>query len=245
MCLGSAFADTASLDLNTEVTLTDEQAQFLGMTPVRSAQVNQNGRVLKTSASTFKFKDSHLDLAKIVVVINKSVRTSSNPDGQTLKVYQNGVFLHEFDTSTGTEKIKETTSGRKYIATTPKGIFRPKRAYLNYESKTFFGANMDYAVFFRGGIATHSTSTGAYAKLGQRASGGCARLKREDARTLNEIIRSTGEGHNRTVDGGIEGLQRLLYIDRIKLPNVRRYSGSSLGYSSRLWTYDTVMIVTE
>lgn len=243
LCFGHAIADTTSLDLTTHQNLTDAEAIELGMTPVRAGM--SVDRMLKTNARSFTFKDSHLDLAQIVVVINKSVRSGSNLDGQTIKVYQNGVFLYEFDTSTGTEKLKKTTSGRQYIATTPVGIFRPKRAFLNYESRTFFGANMDYAVFFTGGIATHSTSEGAYAKLGSRASGGCARMRREDAQTLNELLRSTGEGHDKMVDAGIEGLNRKLYIDRVKMPNVSRFNGNSLGYGSRLWTYDAVIIVTQ
>lgn len=215
--------------------LTDAQASELGMTEVFNEKNN-------SKTQFFGFKDSHLDLAKIVVVINKSIRTTENPEGQTLRVYRDGVFLHEFDTSTGTEKIKTTTSGRKYIATTPLGIFRPKRAFKEYQSKAFFGARMDYAIFFRGGIAAHSTSKSAYAKLGQRASGGCARLRYEDSQTLSEVIRTTGEGHSRLWDVGIEGLERNQYSDRIKLPSVERFSGEK-SLNSTLWTYDAVFIV--
>lgn len=221
---------------HTEKILTDEQAQELGMTPAEEMRIK--------SRSFFPFHYSYTDLAEVVVVINKGTRTLSNPEGQTLKVFKGGVFLHEFDTSTGTEKLKTTSSGRKYYAVTPTGIFRPKKAFDRYESKTFFGANMDYAVFFRGGIAIHSTSQSAYAKLGQRASGGCARLKREDALTVNEIIRSTGEGHNRLTSVGFEGLTRTQYLDRIKLPEVERYSGQETS-GAPIWTYDAVIIVVS
>jgi hypothetical protein len=88
---------------------------------------------------------------------------------------------------------------------------------------------MDYAVFFTGGIAIHSTSTGAYKNLGLRASGGCARLRYEDAQTVNEIIRSTGEGHNTLRFAGFDELVRNLYIDRIKLPLRDRFTGNEVG----------------
>jgi lipoprotein-anchoring transpeptidase ErfK/SrfK len=235
------FASNQSYAFDVDVsesTLTDEQAISIGMTEVFNQKFLENNL-------NFNLQDKHLDLAKIVVVINKSVRSNINKDGQTLKIYQNGVFVHEFDTSTGTEKIKQTTSGRRYIATTPLGIYRAKRAFKEYQSKAFFGARMDFAVFFRGGIATHSTSKAAYRKLGQRASGGCARLKYEDAQTLVELIRSTGEGHSRIWDVGIEGLERNQYSDRIKLQNLGRFSGSELGLESTLWTYDSAIIVVN
>jgi hypothetical protein len=218
-------------------TLTDAEAIDLGMTEVFDTKGVDN-------SLQFSFKDSHLDIAKVVVIINKSVRSESNKEGQTLRVYQGGVFVHEFDTSTGTEKIKSTTSGRRYIATTPLGVFRAKRAFKEYQSKAFFGARMDYAIFFRGGIATHSTSKSAYKVLGQRASGGCARLKYEDAQTLSELVRSTGEGHSRIWDIGIEGLDRNQYSDRIKLPNLSRFSGEA-SEEPGLWTYDAAFIVVN
>ena len=102
---------------------------------------------------------------------------------------------------------------------------------------------MDYAVFFNGGIALHSTSKAAYSKLGQRASGGCARLRYEDAMTLNELIRTTGEGHDKMWDVGIEGLTRFQYYDRVKMNDLNRYNGSSL--SNLLWTYDTAIVVVD
>jgi lipoprotein-anchoring transpeptidase ErfK/SrfK len=236
--------------------LTDQQAQELGMTLVektktyidRQAIMGINKSSIRTNSqnsSSFEFDQDDLDIAKIVVVINKGNRTEINPQGQTLRVYQDGVYLHEFDTSTGTEKSKRTTSGRVYRATTPKGIFRPTRAFKEYQSAAFRGANMDYAVFFTGGIAIHSTSQAAYRNLGKRASGGCARLRYEDAKTVNEIIRSTGEGHNNMTFAGFEELIRNLYTDRVKLPYLNRFTGDELGTESVKWTYDTAIIVTE
>lgn len=223
-----------------EMVLTDEQAEELGMTLVLPGV-----KVLNEQERAFPFKDEYLDLAKVVVLVNKSKRSEDSLQGQTVKVYIDGQFLHEFDTSTGTEKIKKTTSGKKYIATTPLGFYRPKRAFKEYQSYTFFGAVMDYAVFFNRGIAIHSTSKSAYPKLGSRASGGCARLKYEDAQTVNEIIRSTGEGHSRLWDVGVEGLRRNQYSDRVKLDDVNSFNGSLLEQKDRIWTYDALIIVVN
>ncbi len=238
-----AFITITALANASENELTDEQAIEMGMTLVDESQVSTTKNRNNNSSFSFDLKDEHLDLAKHVVVINKGLRSESNKSGQTVRVFQDGAFLYEFDTSTGTEKAKRTTSGRTYIATTPVGIFRPKRAFKEYQSRTFRGANMDYAVFFNGGIALHSTSKAAYSKLGQRASGGCARLRYEDAMTLNELIRTTGEGHDKMWDVGIEGLTRFQYYDRVKMNDLNRYNGSSL--SNLLWTYDTAIVVVD
>jgi hypothetical protein len=225
--------------------LTDEQAFELGMTPIEEKSLTlKSARGASPAKKEFVFQDSYLDLAKIVVVINKGVRSEDNHDGQTLKVYQDGVYLYEFDTSTGKESIVTATSGRKYRATTHTGIYRPTRAYKEYQSYTFRGARMDYAVFFNGGIAIHSTSQGNYKKLGQRASGGCARLKLEDAMTVNEIIRSTGEGHDKMSVSNYKGMMRNLYIDRIKLPYYFVNSGE-LNNNKVDWTYDAAIVVVD
>lgn len=222
--------------------LTDEQAIELGMTKVSYSKSNEKQGY---GSAPFSFKERHKYIADIVVVINKGRRSFLNTTGQTVRIYQNGVLLHKFNASTGSEKEVVTTSGRKYKATTPTGIYRPKRAYLDYSSRTFFGATMDYAVFFTGGIAIHATDESAYRRLGRRASGGCIRLKREDARTINEIIRSSGNGDGRWVDASVEGLDRKLYIDRVKLYDMNKSIGFLLKNDKKIWTYDTAIVVVD
>src|SRR5690606_20562131 len=126
--------------------LTDQEALDLGMTPIEQIS---NGKAAGFNPNL----DTLLDKAEVVVVVDKSVRTSRNANGQTAKVFVDGAFYTEYDVSTGTEEVKETTSGRRYVATTPVGIFRPTRAYKDYMSRTFLSAPMTWAVFFNGGIA--------------------------------------------------------------------------------------------
>src|SRR5690606_29789908 len=154
----------------------------LGMTPIEQAEISNKSSSFSPDMDTILYK------AEVVVVVNKSVRTKTNVDGQTAKVFVDGAFYTEYDVSTGTEEIKETTSGRKYVATTPVGIFRPIRAYKDYMSRTFLSAPMTWAVFFNGGIALHSTTPSQYDRLGKRASGGCVRLRFEEAEELSATI---------------------------------------------------------
>lgn len=225
--------------------ISEQEAQELGMT--RIIDDGQGGLTSKMAKGMVKssITDEDLNLAEIVIAVNKGVRSSKNPDGQTIQVYQHGKFLTSYITSTGTEKLKLTTAGNKYIATTPTGYFRPKKAYREYQSYTFKGAPMTYAVFFNGGIALHSTTKDHYVELGTRASGGCARMKLEEAKELNALIRSTGDGNTRLLDEGFDGLSRMRYLDRIKLPDIAQYSGEMKTENDEIATYDAVIIVYE
>lgn len=219
--------------------LTDQEAIDLGMTPIENLQKQQKGQSFDPSI------DELITKAGVVVVVDKSVRTARRPNGQTATVYVDGHYYSEYDISSGTEELKETTSGRKYIATTPVGIFRPIRAYKNYMSRTFLSAPMTWAVFFNGGIATHATTRGAYSKLGHRASGGCVRMKLEEAEEVNQLIVTRGEPNMNLVDQSevIDGalLRRELYINRDKFPMVDRMSGKFKA--EKMWTYDTLVVV--
>lgn len=236
--------------------ITDEQALDLGMTPVENIETKRTSLfgageldgpmgfdLDRRTRGNFEFKDSDLDRAEIVIVVNKGVRSSSNPNGQTIRVYKGGVYLYEFDTSTGLEKTVTSRTGKVYRKYTPIGAFRVKRAYKEYQSYAYFGAPMDYAMFIYGGIALHSTSPSYYSKLGTRASGGCARMRLEDSITLSELIRSTGEGHSRMSSEGFQGLQRNKYTDRIKLNDIARFSADETN--KVIWTYDAVVFVVD
>lgn len=245
------FLSNAAFSQESEL-LTDEQAIELGMTYVGDEASDEKAFMNARTREKYLLQDSDLDLAEVVIVINKGKRSSSNKSGQTIRAYKNGVFLHEFDTSTGTEQSRITTTGRRYVATTPAGIFRPKSVYKKYQSYAFTGARMDYATFFQGGIAIHSTTKSHYPELGQRDSGGCARLKYEDAQTIADLIRSTGEGHEDTRDESFSAtkngrrikLDRIMYTDREKRENLERFSGRET--SSVIWTYNAaIIVVTE
>lgn len=114
--------------------------------------------------------------------VNKSVRSDSNPEGQSMQIYvfRNGrmetVWPERMNVSTAKEEVLPST-GR--CATTPAGFFRPYKIYRSYVSATFEGSQMPNAVFFFGGIALHATPNDSQhqARLGNRASGGCVRLQ--------------------------------------------------------------------
>ncbi len=224
--------------------ISEQEAQELGMTKVIGNDGLLSGKMAQGAVKT-SISDDDLNLAEIVIVVNKGERSSKNPEGQTIQVYQHGKFLTSYITSTGTEKMKLTTAGNRYVATTPTGYFRPKKAYREYQSYTFKGAPMTYAMFFNGGIAIHSTSKDHYVELGSRASGGCARMKLEEAKELNELMRSTGDGTTRLLDEGFDGLKRMRYLDRIKLPEMARFSGEVKDTEEEIYTYDSVIIVID
>lgn len=230
-----------SLCAQSKNTLTDDEAIGLGMTPV--VKTMYGSIPFFTPLNQMKKFDPSTDLqkAKIVIFVNKGIRSEKNRTGQTASVYKEGILQYVLNVSTGTEMERETTSGRKYIATTPEGYFRPNRAYKEYQSGTFLGANMTYAVFFIGGIALHSTSKDHYKMLGKRDSGGCVRFTWEDAKKVNELIRSTGTGNNKPVKEEAGKLIRNLYIDRIALNSFRRFSG--IETESEIPTYDVLIIV--
>lgn len=237
------FIFSFSLLAQSPNSLTDEEAIALGMTPVRVAPPGSMSFSTSFNPPMKKFDPStDLEKAKIVIFVNKGIRSKDkNPTGQTASVYQNGVLYKTFNVSTGTEMERETTSGRKYIATTPVGYFRPQKAYKEYQSGTFLGANMTYAVFFIGGIALHSTTKDHYKMLGKRDSGGCVRFTLEDAKKVNELIRSTGTGSNEIRREGTATLKRNRYIDSIALNSFQRFLG--IETESEIQTYDALIIV--
>ncbi len=219
--------------------LTDREAVELGMTPIENLSLSNKGNGFSPNL------DDVFEKAEVVVVIDKSRRSIKNAQGQTATVYIGGSFYSIYDVSTGTEEVKTTTSGRQYIATTPVGIYRPIRAYTDYMSRTFLGSPMTWAVFFNGGIALHSTTRSQYSRLGTRASGGCVRMKLEEAEEVNQMIVTRGEPNMRTVDQSemIDDvlLKRILYINREKFPKVNVKTGEH--QVEKIWTYDSLIVV--
>ncbi len=126
----------------------------------------------------------------LVLVINKN---SEGPGAQTMRVYENGVVSNEWPISTGRERQEVAKSGRRYFSVTPLGWFQPKTITRSHYSKTW-QTDMEFAVFFNGGIAIHATTPYYYKELGTRASGGCVRLKKENAEYVYNKILKEGKG---------------------------------------------------
>lgn len=138
-------------------------------------------------------KTAKLDLLQyfpVVVVVNKAVK---GPSAQTMKLYHRGVLMNTFKVSTGREKDEIAKSGRKYFSVTPVGWYAPTQTFEKYWSNTW-QAWMEYSVFFVGGIATHATTPDHYKELGSRASGGCVRLEKKNAKIVYDLVLGEGQG---------------------------------------------------
>jgi|GEM_PF-4432354 len=131
--------------------------------------------------------------ASVVVIINKATPETSS-EAQKMWIYVDGQAVHEFDISTGKEVEVESTSGKIYVANTPVGYYRPKSLYPEYTSRTWTGANMPQSIFINNdGIAIHITRPDLYYRLGERASGGCIRMREEDSNILWPLVLESGQ----------------------------------------------------
>jgi hypothetical protein len=91
------------------------------------------------------------------------------------------------------EEVFATSTGRS--GNTPAGSYHPYRMHKIYNSRTYNNSIMDWAVFFKGGFAVHSTTGDHYYELGRRASKGCVRLARPNARKLFYMMQEVGCSH--------------------------------------------------
>ncbi|MGE5085244.1 MAG: L,D-transpeptidase [Bacillota bacterium] len=126
----------------------------------------------------------------IVLRINKAAR---GPGAQHMIVMENGVQTYDWLVSTGREKYEQAKSGRWYYTATPVGTFSPYALIRDHYSQTW-KAHMEYAAFFNGGVAVHATTPDHYKQLGTRASGGCVRLHKDNAKLIYEKIQAQGQG---------------------------------------------------
>lgn len=242
-----------SSSLSANELLTDQQAIELGMTelvPMTKIKKNLDSEVDVEILEGYDLNNDEVNstLAKIVVIVNESDRSENNPEGQTAKVYHLGKLVYQYNVSTGSRKTKTTTSGRKYIAQTPAGFYRPKSAYKDYYSYTFFGSTMPYAVFFNGGIALHGTTH--LSELGTRDSGGCVRFHPEDIKVVNELIRTTGDGSEKMSKERLcletdpsRCITRTMYLDREKYFDVNSVTGYETD--KEIWSYDALIVVKK
>lgn len=106
---------------------------------------------------------------------NSAVDVRVDVSKQRMLVYVEGELAYNWPVSTG----------RKGFST-PHGTYRPKRMTRMHFSRKYNNAPMPYSVFFRGGYAIHGTN--ATGRLGRRASHGCVRLSKRNARELYHLI---------------------------------------------------------
>ena len=125
--------------------------------------------------------------ARLVIMIDKAKEGTSD-SAQTMDVYLDGKLYAHWPVSTGRERWEKSASGRRYFSKTPVGKFRIYKRVKDYFSNTW-QAPMPFAQFIVGGIAIHATTESHYDQLRTRASGGCIRLRHENAEELWHLVR--------------------------------------------------------
>ncbi|MDG0815695.1 L,D-transpeptidase [Bdellovibrio svalbardensis] len=125
----------------------------------------------------------------IVIEVNKA---AFGYGAQQMTVSENGVTTAVWPVSTGREQYERAKSGRWYWTVTPAGTFSPYQLIRDHYSQTW-EAHMEYAAFFNGGIAIHATTPDHYKQLGTRASGGCVRLHKDNAKIIYGKILAQGQ----------------------------------------------------
>lgn len=128
--------------------------------------------------------------ARLQIFVDKA-RQGRSSTAQTMQIYLDGVLIHNLLVSTGREKQELAKSGRTYFSSTPTGTFKIIRRSRNHFSQTW-QAPMPYAQFLIGGIAIHATTKDHYSELGSRASGGCVRVRYEDAKMIWGLVDEVG-----------------------------------------------------
>lgn len=201
--------------------ISEQEALELGMTPYEE-YINESAKAIDEESFASGVADE--DKARVVIIVNKA-KKGTHPDAQTMRVYLDGVFVHAFVVSTGSERRVTTRAGKSYISTTPTGYFRPRRLYRRYFSSLWGGATMHYSVFYipNSGIALHATTPSHYHELGSRASGGCVRLRPEDAKTVQDLVLETSKLKDDIFAAGDFAHPSFLYDEPVRASNGKRY----------------------
>lgn len=232
--------------------LTDQEALELGMTPLEVvSELEHRARVEydTTGVATAKELNQLPDelKAEVVIVINKAPKGTS-PTAQKALVYHKGYLVKTIEVSTGKETRVTSTSGKVYLAITPLGYFRPTTIWKEYQSATWVGAHMNFAIFFINGIALHATTPDHFKKLGSRDSGGCVRMRPESAEWLNELVLDTGNQNYElrpiTLTAGNIKIERTRVLGgATSVAAVARASGLFSTKTVKSW--DTLIIVRD
>ncbi len=123
-------------------------------------------------------------LAPLSSAANADVRVIIDRSSQSMKVYVNGYFHHQWPVSTGRRGYR-----------TPSGTFRPKRLEKRWYSSKYNNSPMPNSIFFHRGYAIHGTTHVKY--LGRPASHGCVRLHPSHAAKLFSLVRRHGRARTR------------------------------------------------
>lgn len=100
-----------------------------------------------------------------------------------MSIYVNGSKQYTWLTSPG-------KSGSKTPLFQGKSAYNRTKLHIVSSRKSYAGAKMPYAVWIKGGYASHGTN--AISQLGRRASHGCLRLRTENAKILYDLAGKCG-----------------------------------------------------
>lgn len=181
---------TYAQDTLDEVISPQELAEELSLIDTETINAPSPQKVLTPQESEKYYGKNWNEEFPLIYLINKA---QVGPTAQRMIVYKNGKRAAIYPISTGREKWENPKSGRRYFSRTPTGWFTPTRMVKNYFSRTW-QSPMDFSIFFIDGVATHAAAKEYEKKLGTRASGGCVRLIRDQAKTIFYDSQSAGRG---------------------------------------------------
>lgn len=121
-----------------------------------------------------------------------------------LDVFYKGQRVYTWLVSAGCNCMKHPSSGAPYFATTPPGNYKIFLMHRHHRSTVFNNARMDFAMFFRGGIALHATYGANVANLGKPASGGCVRQDEPNAEALFNLVTRVGVTKTRVLVSNVQ-----------------------------------------
>ncbi len=187
----TAWAEPPALD---DVMTPDEIMKELATS---ASEPDQGSGPVATAPSTTESVDYDDGGEEPLVLVVDESEKGQTPTSQTLLAYlknKDGLpkLIFNWKVSTGRNKLEVATSGQRYVTSTPVGVFHIWSMQLNHHSKTW-DADMPHALFFEGGVAIHATTPSHFAALGSRNSGGCVRLRPEQAAQLYELVKKVGQ----------------------------------------------------
>jgi len=116
---------------------------------------------------------------KRVATMRGNITVKIDLSDQKMNVYKGKHLLYTWLVS---------TARRGYV--TPKGNYRPYHLTKMHYSRKYDNSPMPHSIFFKGGYAIHGTNS--VKSLGKRASHGCIRLHKNNAKKLYNLIKSHG-----------------------------------------------------
>lgn len=134
---------------------------------------------------------------RYVIVVN---RAAQGLNAQSVTIFEDGYRIDRDVVSTGREKLElkrvadncKRRPPNSYYSTTATGYY-PVQQLIELHRSGSYDVDMPYAMFYdrQFGMALHEVPPAYVRNLGQRASGGCTRMRSETARNLFERIRRT------------------------------------------------------